>query len=138
MKKKIYWSKNLKWATAHLSTGWAGRNACCTGAGALGAWARALALGRAGLGVGARGRGRQAAGATARAASGTAWARRGARSAVDVLADALGSWLGRAAGCAGHGQLGGLGAQPGHAASQRAVHSVHSACFWPDLTQYCS
>ena len=30
------------------------------------------------------------------------------------------------------------GAQPGHAGWPRAVHLVHPACFWPDLTQYCS
>ena len=26
----------------------------------------------------------------------------------------------------------------GRAAGQQAVHLVHSACFWPSLTQYCS
>ena len=33
-----------------------------------------------------------------------------------------------------------LGARPGHWARglAKAVHSVHSACFWPGLTQYCS
>ena len=30
------------------------------------------------------------------------------------------------------------GARPGVLLGQQAVHSVHSACFWPDLTQYCS
>ena len=40
-----------------------------------------------------------------------------------------GAWHGRCA----RGQ-----ARPGSAAGQRAVHSVHSACFWPGLTQYCS
>ena len=30
-----------------------------------------------------------------------------------------------------------LGARPGRAAGQRSVHLVHSACFWPGLTQYC-
>ena len=28
--------------------------------------------------------------------------------------------------------------RPGRDAGQRTVHSVHSACFWPGLTQYCS
>ena len=35
---------------------------------------------------------------------------------------------------AGHGRLGDLGVLLG----QQAVHSVHSACFDPVLTQYCS
>ena len=29
-------------------------------------------------------------------------------------------------------------ARPRRAAGQRVVHLVHSACFWPGLTQYCS
>ena len=29
-------------------------------------------------------------------------------------------------------------ARPRRAAGQRAVYLVHSACFWPGLTQYCS
>ena len=29
-------------------------------------------------------------------------------------------------------------ARPGRVAGQRAVHFVHSSCFWPGLTQYCS
>ena len=39
LRKKKFWSKNLKWATAHLSTSWAGRRARNTGAGVLGAGA---------------------------------------------------------------------------------------------------
>ena len=35
---------------------------------------------------------------------------------------------------AGRGRVRGLGVLLG----QWAVHSVHSACFWPGLTQYCS
>ena len=93
MRKKKYWSKNLKWATAHLSTGWARRRARCT-ARVQGRWAQA---------------GHAA----------------GARSAVDARADAQGTQQGRA----GHGRLGSLGTQPGRAAGQRAMHSVHSACF---------
>ena len=31
-----------------------------------------------------------------------------------------------------------LGARPRRAVDQQAVHLVHSACFWPSLTQYCS
>ena len=54
--KKKYWSRNLKWATAHLSTGWAGRRARDT--------ARGQACGRHGRRdagrVGARALGRQA------------------------------------------------------------------------------
>ena len=76
-------------------------------------WARALGA-RHGTGVQACGAGAyKQAGAGARRQAG-AWGASGRR--------------------AGHGLLGGLGVLLG----QRAVHSVHSACFWPDLTQYFS
>ena len=48
-------------------------------------------------------------------------------------------------GAPGVGALGSTGARQadvgrglGVLLGQWAVHSVHSACFWPDLTQYCS
>ena len=37
-----------------------------------------------------------------------------------------------------HGRWARGQARPGRAAGQQAVHLVHSACFWPSLTQYCS
>ena len=103
----------MKWATAHLSTGWVGRRARNTaqaqtrarrghrsaGAGAVGRQAQALGRGRAGRegGVGVQGtRGAQACGALRRAGcSGVARAR-GARPA-----GRLGRAAGRAAGPAG-------------------------------------
>ena len=50
----------------------------------------------------------------------------------------------QAAGARRGAQAGACGSQQqartrnGRAAGQRAVHWVHSACFWPDLTQYYS
>ena len=83
---------------------------------------------------------------SAGAGRGTTWARRGARSAANTQAGACAGPVGGRAG--GHpGPTGGRGARPGEwgtgawpgrAAGQRAMHLVHSACFWPDLTQYCS
>ena len=70
---------------------------------------------------------------------------RGTQSAADgrggAQAGARQGRAGRAAGRAersGHCLLGGTGVQPGRAAGQRAMHLVHSACFWPGLTQYYS
>ena len=91
--------------------------------------------GRAGPARGALGRRQQArAGgkrqARARTGSGTAWERRGA----------VGARRGHGRRAAGARQARGggtTGAQPGSAGWPRDVHSVHSACFWPDLTQYC-
>ena len=38
-----------------------------------------------------------------------------------------------------HGSAGrGRWARPGHAVGRRAVHLVHSACFWPGSTRYFS
>ena len=44
-------------------------------------------------------------------------------------------WLGAGAGAGRAGRAAGGRWARGLA---KAVHSVHSACFWPSLTQYCS
>ena len=54
---------------------------------------------------------------------------------------ALWQTRGRAAGARwarGRGAARALGVRLGRAAGQRAVHLVHSAYFWPGLTQYYS
>ena len=83
------------------------------GLGVQGAAARSRSEGMARARGGCAGCRRQA---RARAGSGTTWARRGARSAG-----------GRA-----------VRARPGRWARglAKAVHLVHSACFWPGLTRY--
>ena len=112
-KGKKIWSRNLKWATAHFSTGWAGRRACGT-ARAQGRWAWRHA-------VRAHRRGehwRRACGRGERGAWGAkgAWQRHAGRGM-------------REAGVRSERWARGLA---------RVVHLVHSACFWPGLTQYCS
>ena len=61
-KEKKIWSRNLKWATAHFSIGWAGRRARgkARAQGAQGRWVWRPAVGAHGRGEhwrGARGRG---------------------------------------------------------------------------------
>ena len=74
-RKKKYWSRNLKWATAHLSIGWAGRKARGT-ARAQGSWARrGLGAGAAGRQARARARALGRASATGRHAGSGAGAR---------------------------------------------------------------
>ena len=88
-----------------------------------------LSIRQPGAGLGARTR-RQALGRGTRAAGGMG-ALRVARGAPG--ARALGGMGARQA-RAGRGRARGLGVLLG----QWAVHSVHSACFWPGLAQYCS
>ena len=122
------------WALRH------GAGRCDTArraAGAGGSWG-AQALGRAG-------RARQADAGQARS-SGARQA--GARQAGGTGTRQAGAWgageLGRGRGrgrreAAGMGARGaGLVGRPGRSGWPRAVHSVHSACFWPGLTRYFS
>ena len=93
---------------------------------------RDTALGRGAGGVARRAGG--AAGSRAQADMVCAAGRHGARGRRT-----LGR---RAGGCAAAGARGAAasaqGARPGVLLGQRAMHSLHSACFWPDLTRYFS
>ena len=109
------------WARAERAGGRAERAAGRVGVGAQ--WARRRAgkrqaLGASGRAAGERGaRGRQASGARgARGGRQARWARQQARARVER---------------AGQGWLG-----AGRAGWPWAVHSVHSACFWPSSTRY--
>ena len=68
--------------------------------------------------------------------AGQAVAARGTCAARAQLARGTAGAAGAQQGAAGARRASGLGA--GRAAWPRAVHSVHSACFWPDLTRYFS
>ena len=78
-----------------------------------------------------------------RRACGRAGSRRGAQGRRQQAPGACSWRVGKPrVGAVGHGRLAagarGLGAWSGRAGWLRAVHSVHSACFRFDLTQYCS
>ena len=62
--------------------------------------------------------------------------RRGAQAGAGRTAGARGR--GARQGCGHECATLALGARPRRAVDQQVVHLVHSACFWPSLTQYCS
>ena len=106
---------------------------------ALGRWARGTAQAHRGAHVGTGARRWAARGAEESRQAGVG-ARRQEGAGAHKQAGACGA-SGRRVGRtdvgskrAGNCRLGGLGVLLG----QRAVHSVHSACFWPGLTRYFS
>ena len=118
---------NLKWATAHLSR----RLGAELGARARGAQMGAgRANGRGAL-LSARGAAEREGRAGRRWGAGRVQQAAGPRQARGrKRSGGMGAWQAGA----GRGRVRGLGVLLG----QWAVHSVHSACFWPSLTQYCS
>ena len=99
------------------------------------AWARGRALQAAGrASVGRSGRAGVRSGMAGRAG------RAGVRSGTAGRAGRAGSWAAGARGkvwqALGRARQGTTGARAGCAGWPWAVHSVHSACFWPGLTQY--
>ena len=106
----------------------------------VGRWARGA---RSAGGRGARAR--QASGSWAQAQAGgsrarhvTAGARQGTAGARQGCATGHGMCTAGARGGRDKGTRGTRQWRAGRTSWSRAVHLVHSACFWPDLTQYCS